>query len=180
MVVNVIDQDISQAEALEQSTINRIKRLVSLIAQMTPFTINVSKIANLLGCDRQTVHKLLRTMQRASLINMLFKGKSSMQQLVKPEKVYLENTNLMYALSGDINIGNIRETFFSNQLSSSHELTFSGNGDFLVDNVHTIEVGGHRKSFEQIKDMADSYLAVDDIEIGNGNRIPLWIFGFLY
>ena len=180
MVVNVIDQDISQAEALEQSTINRIKRLVSLIAQMTPFTINVSKIANLLGCDRQTVHKLLRTMQRASLINMLFKGKSSMQQLVKPEKVYLENTNLMYALSGDINIGNIRETFFANQLFSSHELTFSGNGDFLVDNVHTIEVGGHRKSFEQIKDMADSYLAVDDIEIGNGKRIPLWIFGFLY
>ncbi len=180
MVVNVIDQDISQSEALEQSTINRIKRLMSIIAQMTPFTINVSKIANLLGCDRQTVHKLLRTMQRASLINMLFKGKNSMQQLVKPEKVYLENTNLMYALAGDINIGNIRETFFSNQLFSDHELTFSGSGDFLVDSTYTIEVGGHRKSYEQIKNVPNSYLAVDDIEIGNGNRIPLWIFGFLY
>lgn len=180
MVVNVIDQDISQSEAVEQSTINRIKRLMSIIAQMTPFTINVSKIANLLGCDRQTVHKLLRTMQRASLINMLFKGKNSMQQLVKPEKVYLENTNLMYALAGDINIGNIRETFFSNQLFSDHELTFSGSGDFLVDNTYTIEVGGHRKSYEQKKNVPNSYLAVDDIEIGNGNRIPLWIFGFLY
>ena len=180
MVVNVIEQDIPQAEPVEQSTINRIKRLISLIASMTPFTVNVSRIANTLECDRQTVHKLLRTMQRASLINMLFKGKSNMQQLVKPEKVYLDNTNLIYALASDINIGNVRETFLSNQLSNAHELAFSGNGDFLVDNTHTIEVGGHRKSFKQIKDVSDSYLAVDDIEIGNGNRIPLWLFGFLY
>lgn len=180
MVVNVIEQDIPQAEPVEQSTINRIKRLVSLIARVTPFTVNVSRLAATLECDRQTVHKLLRTMQRASLINMLFKGRNNMQQLVKPEKVYLENTNLMYALASEINIGNIREIFFSNQLFNAHELTFSGSGDFLIDNTHTIEVGGHRKSFEQIKDMPDSYLAVDDIEIGNGNRIPLWIFGFLY
>ena len=180
MVVNVIEQDIPQADSIELSTINRIKRLISLIARTTPFTVNVSRIANTLECDRQTVHKLLRTMQRASLINMLFKGKNNMQQLVKPEKVYLENTNLIYSLSSDISIGNVRETFFSNQLFSSHELAFSGSGDFLVDNTHTIEVGGHRKSFEQIKDMPNSYLAVDDIEIGNGNRIPLWLFGFLY
>ena len=180
MVVNVIEQDIPQADSVEQSTINRIKRLISLIARTSPFTVNVSRIANTLECDRQTVHKLLRTMQRASLINMLFKGKNNMQQLVKPEKVYLENTNLVYALAGDINIGTVRETFFANQMFNAHELAFSGNGDFLVDNAHTMEVGGHRKSFEQIKDMPDSYLAVYDIEIGNGNRIPLWLFGFMY
>ena len=181
MVVNVIEQDIPQADPVEQNTIHRIKRLISLIARTTPFTVNVSRIANTLECDRQTVHKLLRTMQKASLINMLFKGKNNMQQLVKPEKVYLENTNLIYALSSEINIGNIRESFFANQLfNAHHELTFSGSGDFLVDNCHTMEIGGHRKSFEQIKDMSDSYLAVDDIEIGNGNRIPLWLFGFLY
>lgn len=180
MVVNVIEQDIPQADSVEQSTINRIKRLISLIARTSPFTVNVSRIANTLECDRQTVHKLLRTMQRASLINMLFKGKNNMRQLVKPEKVYLENTNLIYALAGDINIGTVRETFFANQMFNAHELAFSGNGDFLVDNTHTMEVGGHRKSFEQIKDMPDSYLAVDDIEIGNGNRIPLWLFGFMY
>ena len=180
MVVNVIEQDIPQAESVEMSTINRIKRLISLIARVTPFTVNVSRLAATLECDRQTVHKLLRTMQRASLINMLFKGRNNMQQLVKPEKVYLENTNLMYAMANDTNIGNIRETFFCNQLFIAHELSFSGNGDFLVDNTHTIEIGGHRKTFEQIKDMPDSYLAVDDIEIGNGNRIPLWLFGFLY
>ncbi len=180
MVVNVIEQDIPQAESVEQSTINRIKRLISLIARVTPFTVNVSRLAATLECDRQTVHKLLRTMQRASLINMLFKGRNNMQQLVKPEKVYLENTNLMYALASETNIGNIRETFFANQLFNAHELAFSGGGDFLINNTHTIEVGGHRKTYEQIKDMPDSYLAADDIEIGNGNRIPLWLFGFLY
>ena len=180
MVVNVIEQDIPQAETVEQSTINRIKRLISIIARVTPFTVNVSRLAATLECDRQTVHKLLRTMQRASLINMLFKGRYNMQQLVKPEKIYLENTNLMYALASEINVGNIRETFFANQLLNAHELTFSGSGVFLIDNTHTIEVGGHRKSFEQIKDLENSYLAVDDIEIGNGSRIPLWIFGFIY
>ena len=180
MVVNVIEQDIPQAETVEQSTINRIKRLISIIARVTPFTVNVSRLAATLECDRQTVHKLLRTMQRASLINMLFKGRYNMQQLVKPEKVYLENTNLMYALASEINVGNIRETFFANQLLNAHELTFSGSGGFLIDNTHTIEVGGHRKSFEQIKDLENSYLAVDDIEIGTGSRIPLWIFGFIY
>ena len=180
MVSNVIEQDIPQSESLEQNTLNRMKRLVSLIARVTPFRVNVSRMATTLECDRQTVHKLLRILQKASLINMLFKGRSNMQQLVKPEKVYLENTNLMYALASEINVGNIRETFFSNQLGNAHELAFGVKGDFLVDNRHTVEVGGHRKSFEQIKDLQDSYLAVDDIEIGNGNRVPLWLFGFLY
>lgn len=180
MVANVIEQDIPQAESVEMNTINRMKRLIALIARVSPFTVNVSRIANTLECDRQAVYKLLSTMHRASLINMLYKGKNNMQQLAKPEKVYLENTNLMFALASEINTGNIRETFFANQLFNAHELAFSGNGDFLVDNTHTIEVGGHRKSFEQIKGLDDSYLAVDDIEIGNGNRIPLWLFGFLY
>ncbi len=180
MVVNVIEQDIPQAESIEQHTINRMKRLIALIARTTPFTVNVSRIATTLECDRQTVHKLLRTMNQASLIYLLFNGRSNMQQLVKPEKVYLENTNLMFALASESNTGNVRETFFANQLSNAHELSFSGNGDFLIDNTHTVEVGGHRKSFDQIKNMADSYLVVDDIEIGNGNRIPLWLFGFLY
>ncbi len=180
MVANVIEQDIPQAESVEMNTINRTKRLIALIARVSPFTVNVSRIANTLECDRQIVYKLLRTMHRASLINLLYKGKNNMQQLVKPEKVYLENTNLMFALASEINTGNLRETFFANQLFNAHELAFSGSGDFLIDNIHTIEVGGHRKSFEQIKDLTDSYLAVDDIEIGNGNRIPLWLFGFLY
>ena len=180
MVVNVVEQDIPHAQAIEPITIARIKRLVTLIAKVTPFTVNVKRIAELLECDRQMVHKLLNLAQRASLLTLLYKGRNNIQQLVKPEKAYLENTNLMYALSNAVEIGTVRETFFANQLSFEHELSFGGSGDFLIDNTHTIEVGGKRKNYSQIKNMPQSYLAIDDIEIGSGNRIPLWLFGFLY
>ena len=92
----------------------------------------------------------------------------------------MENTNLLYAMSAGAEIGTVRETFFVNQLRASHELLFSGTGDFLVDDTITFEVGGRNKNFDQIKDIPNSYLAVDDTEIGHGNRIPLWMFGLLY
>ena len=95
-------------------------------------------------------------------------------------KVYLENTNLMYALAPTSDIGNIRETFFANQLKANHTITFSGQGDFRIDDTYTFEVGGKTKSFEQIKDIPNSYLAIDNVEYGTGKRIPLWLFGFLY
>ena len=111
---------------------------------------------------------------------MLYSEKNNMQQLTKPEKVYLENTNLMYALAPTSDIGNIRETFFANQLKANHTITFSGQGDFRIDDTYTFEVGGKTKSFEQIKDIPNSYLAIDNVEYGTGKRIPLWLFGFLY
>ena len=123
---------------------------------------------------------MFQILERAALLIMLYSGKSNMQQLAKPEKVYLENTNLMYALSAASDIGNVRETFFANQLKSRHEIAFSGQGDFRIDDTYTFEVGGKTKTFEQIKDLPDSYLAIDDVEYGTGKRIPLWLFGFLY
>ena len=102
-----------------------------------------------------------------------------MSQLVKPEKVYLENTNLIYALTNHADTGNVRETFFANNIVRSHDVTFSGNGNFLIDGKYTIEVGGKNKKFDQIKDIPDSFLAIDDIETGYGNKIPLWIFGMI-
>ncbi|MCS2585110.1 hypothetical protein NXY00_21780 [Bacteroides sp. BFG-551] len=92
----------------------------------------------------------------------------------------MDNTNLMYALSSSSDIGNIRETFFANQLKQGHEITFSGQGDFRIDDTYTFEVGGKTKTFEQIKELPDSYPAIDNVEYGTGNRIPLWLFGFLY
>ena len=92
----------------------------------------------------------------------------------------MENTNLMHALSSNVDKGNDRETFFANQLKEGHTITFSGHGDFLIDGKYTIEVGGKGKTFEQIKDIPGSYIASDDIEYGHSNRIPLWLFGFLY
>lgn len=87
--------------------------------------------------------------------------------------------DIQYALAENEEIGTVRETFFANQLLASHELSYSGKGDFLIDNSVTIEVGGMRNSYSQVKDMANSWLAVDEAEIGHGNRIPLWLFGFL-
>ncbi len=99
--------------------------------------------------------------------------------MTKPEKVYLENPNLMYAMTPRADIGNIWETFFANHLMRSHEVTYSGNGDFLVNGLYTFEVGGKNKKFDQIKDFPNSYLVVDGIETGFGKKIPLWMFGLL-
>ena len=111
---------------------------------------------------------------------MLYSNKNGLSQLRKPEKLYMENPNLLYAMTNNAEIGTVRETFFVNQLKTAHSLFFSGTGDFRVDEVFTFEVGGKGKTFEQIKDVPDSYLAVDDTEIGYGNKIPLWLFGLLY
>ena len=102
------------------------------------------------------------------------------RSLSRPDKIYLNNTNLMYALSPRVDIGNIRETFFLNQLSAFHEVLLPATGDFFVDRKYLFEVGGRTKTFEQIKDIPDSYLAVDATEIGHHNRIPLWMVGLLY
>ncbi|MBQ4376999.1 MAG: hypothetical protein II793_04835 [Bacteroidales bacterium] len=98
----------------------------------------------------------------------------------KPDKVYLDNTNLMYAFSPKSDIGTIRETFFLNQLKNIASVDMPAIGDFMVDNKYTFEVGGRSKTFEQIKDLPDSYLAIDSIECGHHNRIPLYMFGMLY
>ena len=111
---------------------------------------------------------------------MLYNNKNGLNQLGKPEKLYMENPNLLFAMSANAEIGTVRETFFVNQLMTDHSLAFSGTGDFHIDNVFTFEVGGKGKNFDQIKDVPDSYLAVDDIEIGHAHRIPLWMFGLLY
>ena len=108
------------------------------------------------------------------------KASKNLKRLGWPEKILMHNTNLMYALGTSVVEGTLRETFFLNQLQVGHQLHLPEKGDFLVDGKYLFEVGGRRKSFRQIQDIADSYLAVDDLEIGYGNRIPLWLFGFLY
>ena len=102
------------------------------------------------------------------------------KNLSRPEKIYCDNTNLMYALTPCADIVTARETFFCNQLRTDHEVVFPGTGDFLVDGKYLFEVGGVGKGFSQIKDIKDSYVVVDDTELGLDHKIPLWIFGFLY
>ena len=179
-VNTIIESDIPSAIDVERVTILKFKRLLHIISGMAPFTPNVSNLAHSLESSRNKIYEMLSVLEQAALIYNLYCGKQTMQQLVKPEKLYLENSNLLYALSADVSIGNARETFFANQLSQGHELAFSGKGDFLIDGRYTIEVGGRRKSFDQVKDVENSFLAIDDVEFGHGNRVPLWLFGFLY
>ena len=114
------------------------------------------------------------------VLNLLTTELKSYKKLVKPDKIYVGNSNLMQALGGSCDIGTIRETFFANQVGSRYTLQYPKKGDFFADGKYLFEVGGAGKTFDQIKDETDSYLAVDDTEIGSGARIPLWMFGFLY
>jgi hypothetical protein len=101
--------------------------------------------------------------------------------LSKPEKVYLENPNIIYSLAKEnANQGNLRETFFANQLQEKHSAKIAKKGDFVVDNQYTFEVGGRNKTGEQLKNTSHAFVVADDIEAGLQNKIPLWLFGFLY
>lgn len=180
VITTILENDLPSVEKIEYISIKKMKRLLVIVSQMVPFTPNMTKVGESVEATRQSAIRMFQLLERAALIIMLYSCKDNMQQLAKPEKVYLDNTNLMYALSSSADIGNIRETFFANQLKQGHEITFSGQGDFRIDDVYTFEVGGKTKTFGQIKGIANSYLAIDNVEYGTGNRIPLWLFGFIY
>lgn len=180
VITTILENDLPAVEKVEYISIRKMKRLLVIVSQMVPFTPNMTKVGESVEVTRQSAVRMFQILERAALLTMLYSGKDNIRQLVKPEKVYLDNTNLMYALSSSSDIGNIRETFFANQLKQGHEITFSGQGDFRINDTYTFEVGGKTKTFEQIKEIPNSYLAIDNVEYGTGNRIPLWLFGFLY
>ena len=180
VVSNIIETDLPAMEKMEYITTAKLKRLFVIISQLVPFTLNLTDLGRQIEASRQAVLRMCHLLQQSGLTIMLYSNKKGLNQLGKPEKLYMENPNLLYAMSANAEIGTIRETFFVNQLMTNHDLFFSGTGDFLVDGTFIFEVGGKGKTFEQIKDVPDSYLAVDDIEIGHAHRIPLWMFGLLY
>lgn len=168
---------------LSGSSIRKIKKLLSIIAESVPFTPDLKRLKKAVEvADERTLKNYLRYLEQGGVIMSLFKNGGGLREMEKPEKIYLNNPNQVYAISrkGRENIGNIRETFFANMLSLDHKITVSRHGDFLVDNRYTFEIGGKNKSFKQIKDIPDSCLAIDDTEIGINRKIPLWLFGFLY
>lgn len=123
---------------------------------------------------------MLYALERAGLLAMLADRTKNLKNLSRPEKIFLDNPNLMYALGQKTDIGTVRETFFLNQVGSCHNLKCPPKGDFLVDDRYLFEIGGKTKKFNQIKDIENSFLAIDDVEIGFGNMIPLWVFGMMY
>ena len=143
--------------------------------------LNASKLANAMELNRTTLLSYLKSLTDAKLIDSLFKDLKGVSSLQRPDKIFLENTNLMYLYQGEkVDEGNARETFLINQLSYNQAVEFSETSDFFVNGKYTIECGGKNKTGEQIKSVKNAFIAADGIETGNGSKIPLWLFGFLY
>jgi predicted AAA+ superfamily ATPase len=176
----ILYNDLPAVENVEYITIAKIKKLLAIIASLSPYSPNITQLSNDIECNRSTTLKYLAYLQKATLLRLLLPSQKTMGVLSKPEKVFLDNSNLLYALTPNANIGNVRETFFVNQLSAKHTITTSKQGDFRVDDKYIFEIGGRSKTYEQIKNMENSFIAADDLETGYGNKIPLWLFGFLY
>ena len=177
----ILESDLPAVENIEVHTIPKIKKLLWLISKSVPFTPNISDLSLQIGVSRNSLLNYLAWLERAGLVRLLPPKGGGFNVLAKPEKIYLDNTNFIHAFEQQLpNVGNERETFFLNQVSSSAHVTAATRGDFLLDNAIAVEVGGRSKSSSQISDTPASYLALDNIEYGSGNRIPLWLFGFLY
>ena len=176
----VIESDIPSLHEISINTIAKLKTLMMVIAENAPLEPNITRLAERLECSRELCLKMLYLLDNAKLVNILFHHPNSYKQMKGPEKILGGDPNILYALTPTTNIGTIRETFFTNQLSGIGRLTLATHGDYKLDDKFLFEVGGRNKKFNQIADIPDSYLAVDDIEAGFGSRIPLYLFGCLY
>ena len=179
IVNQVLESDYPATESVTVTTIRKTRKMLQVLSESVPQTPNLNELCVELETDRNQALRMLDALARAGLLGLLMKASKNLKRLGWPEKILMHNTNLMYALGTSVVEGTLRETFFLNQLQVGHRLHLPEKGDFLVDGKYLFEIGGRRKSFRQIQDIADSYLAVDDLEIGYGNRIPLWLFGFL-
>lgn len=163
------------------SIISKIKQLLYVISQSVPFKPNISALSNKIKTTRKTLLEYLHYLNDANVLKSLNKSNFGVSVLQKPEKLYFENTNYLYAIKGtEPNIGSVRELFFLNQLSQNHKLTYPDKGDFKVDDYYVFEVGDKDKTNKQIEGFENAFIASDNIEFGYENKIPLWLFGFLY
>ena len=178
----IIEVDLIGIKGFDYSLVPKLKKFQYLISSSLPFTPNITKLSERLGISRPTLIKSIQYLQEAKLVIALHKEARGIGVLTKPEKLFVRNTNLMYAYGNEtiVDVGARRETFFVNQVSISHELTLANRADFVVDSKYTFEVGGRNKDSSQIRGIKNSFLVKDDIEVGFGNSIPLWLFGFMY
>jgi uncharacterized protein len=181
-VINLIlDVDLPAIKPIEYSNIAKLKRLLYLLAVNVPFIPNISKLSEQIGLHRNALVYALQLLNRAELIHILYKQTKSISVLNKPDKIWLNNPNLSFALSyGNPDKGNLRESFFISQVNFLHEISLVEKGDFIIDNKYVFEVGGKNKTQKQIKGVKNAFIVKDDIEIGVLNIIPLWLFGLLY
>jgi len=178
----VIEVDIPSVFPIEYKNVINLKKLIRLICESSPYMPNVKELLAKMdmGENYKGLYRFLDYLHRAKIINIAKSKTKGDNIFVKPEKIYLNNPNLHFAYCSNIEIGTIRESLFATWLANEHSVTIPKKGDFLVDDKYTFEIGGKNKSFKQIKDIKNSFVVADDMEIGSGNKIPLWLFGFLY
>jgi len=164
----------------------KLKQLIALICASKPYELNISKLAQKIEINRNTLYQYIYYLSRGKVFNILHHSAKGDNVFAKPATIYFANTNLNYAYCSNIEIETIREGFFVNQLNNYFSLRknrsflASKQGDFMVEEKYLFEIGGKSKSFKQIKDLPNSFMVTDDIEVGFGNKIPLWLFGFMY
>ena len=181
-VINfIIEVEIPQLRAVDVAYVHKIKQLLYVIAESAPFIPNITKLSERIGITRNALLAYLNALHESKLTMSLQKQGNGLNLLQKPDKLFLENTNLMAALADtQADTGNLRETFFANQLRYRHTVNISVQSDFLIDGKYTFEIGGKEKGRKQIDGLDNAYIAADNLEYGFGNKIPLWLFGFLY
>ncbi len=175
-----IDLDLTSLGLIEQKYTYKLKKLLEVICESKPFEVNYTKIAALAEISRVKLYDYISYLSDGQMLLLVDEASAGLKKINKPTKIYFNNTNLLYAYCENSEIGTRRETFFANQLSQQYRLHIPKKGDFLVEEKYLFEIGGKNKSFKQIADISNSFVAADDIEVGSGNKIPLWLFGFLY
>jgi predicted AAA+ superfamily ATPase len=181
-VINMmLEIELPLLRGVDIGLVSKIKQLLAIISESVPCIPNVATLSQKMGMHRTTLMTYLHYLGEVGLtINLQKEAKGSVR-LQKPAKIYVENTNLMFTLSpSNTNIGNARETFFANQVGYKNKLSYHEKTDFLVNNKYAFEIGGKDKSKKQLVGVANAFIAADAIEVGYQNKIPLWLFGFLY
>ena len=176
----ILYSDLINVTNIDSSKIVSLKKMLLSICVSSPLEISLEKLSKRVGITKPTLYKYIDYLSRAELLHHILHDAKRFKNIKKQDKLYLGNTNLFQPLCVNSNPGTIRETFFVSMLYKQHQINYVDRGDFLVDEQYTFEIGGKNKSFEQIKDIPESFIAADDLEIGFGGKVPLWLFGFLY
>lgn len=182
VINHVIDQELPAICHVEVANCRKIKALMGILCSTVPFEVDISRMSIQSGLQRNTVIDYLSYLQKAGLLQLLYSDIKNVKKMQKPDKIYLENSNMLYALAiSDVPVGTARETFVVNQFTYEHEVEYGKKqGDFRVDGTYVFEVGGIGKSFEQIADVPNSYILADDIDSPQGKKLPIWLVGLLY
>jgi len=176
----ILHVDLSKIFSIQPDKIDTLKKLLLTICVSKPLEFTIESLSKKVGITKVTLYKYIEYLGNAELIKHITHEGKRFASIRKSDKLYLANTNLFEALCVNQDIGTLRETYFVSNISTNHKLHYLDKGDFLVDEKYTIEIGGKNKSFNQIKDIKNSYIFSDDIESGFSNKVPLWLAGFLY